>query len=359
MNATVEWASGKKGEIREPDGTETSDDGRVGFTYEAPDAKTDARVNVSIAKAGGKAASVTFNISVSKASGGGGSGNGAYNVTLVNVSDTNTPASAVNCPNWPDNRTCVVDGSQLSTVNVTMGTDPTAVGATVSWAVNNTTVATVDPKQGETQDNGENSTDVVLSQNGDVVVYASSGAGGNRTTLRVTGLGGPGSDTTPPTLDDITVSTTADANNGKLESITWDYVASDTGGSGFANVTLKAVEGSGGNPTEYVNFTQSKSSDAFTNSSASWNSKKAIDVTVTLRDGAGNERTCTATIPSPGDSVQKSDFTCSPTQNVVPGLSSLLDPVSDQETVIKPAVAWGPRMWLAVASERGAVARGD
>jgi hypothetical protein len=107
----------------------------------------------------------------------------------VNVADTNpTPADAVNCPNWPTNRTCIVDGSQLSTVNVTMGTDPTAVGASVSWAVNDTTVATVDPDSGQTQGNGENSTDVALNQNGDVVVFASSGAGGNRTTLRVTGL---------------------------------------------------------------------------------------------------------------------------------------------------------------------------
>jgi hypothetical protein len=125
---------------------------------------------------------------VSKASGGGGGGNGAYNVTLVNASDTNSPASAVECANWPTNRTCIVDGGQLSTVNVTMGTDPIADGATVSWAVNDTTIATVDPNAGATQGNGQNSTDVALNQNGDVVVYVSSGAGGNRTTLRVTGL---------------------------------------------------------------------------------------------------------------------------------------------------------------------------
>ncbi|WP_227133526.1 hypothetical protein [Halorubellus salinus] len=187
MDARVEWASRDEGSIVEPNGTETGDDGRVGFTYEAPDAKTDARVNVSLSNAAGKSTSVTFNVSVSKASGGGG-GNGAYNVTLVKVSETNTPAGAVSCPNWPTNRTCVVDGSQLSTVNVTMGTSPTAVGASVSWAVNDTTIATVDPENGETQGNGENSTDVVLNQNGDVVVFASSGAGGNRTTLRVTGI---------------------------------------------------------------------------------------------------------------------------------------------------------------------------
>jgi hypothetical protein len=185
MDARVENGQGS---IVEPNGTETGDDGRVGFTYQAPDAKTTARVNVSLSNAAGQSAAVTFNVSVSKASGNGG-GNGAYNVTLVNVADTNpTPADAVNCPNWPTNRTCIVDGSQLSTVNVTMGTDPTAVGASVSWAVNNSTVATVDPDSGETQGNGENSTDVALNQNGDVVVFASSGAGGNRTTLRVTNL---------------------------------------------------------------------------------------------------------------------------------------------------------------------------
>jgi hypothetical protein len=192
MNATVELASGQPGSISEPNGTETGDDGRVGFTYEAPDASTDALVNVSISKAGGQQASVTFNVSVSKASGGGGGGNGAYNVTLVDPSTIGSQGSAVNCPNWPSNRTCIVDGSQLSAVNVTMGTSPTAVGATVSWAVNNSTVATVDPGTGETQGNGENSTDVVVNENGSVVVYASSGAGGNRTTLRVGGVpGGP------------------------------------------------------------------------------------------------------------------------------------------------------------------------
>ncbi|MFC6955251.1 hypothetical protein [Halorubellus litoreus] len=186
MNATIENGQGS---IVEPNGTKTGNDGRVGFTYEAPDAKTDARVNVSIAKAGGEMTAATFNVSVSKASGGGGGGgNGAYNVTLRNVSETNSPTGAVSCPNWPTNRTCIVDGSQLSTVNVTMGTSPTAVGASVSWAVNDTAVATVDPESGETQGNGENSTDVTLNQNGDVVVFASSGAGGNRTTLRVTNL---------------------------------------------------------------------------------------------------------------------------------------------------------------------------
>lgn len=343
MNATVEAG---KGSIVEPNGTETGDDGRVGFTYQAPDAKTEARVNVSIAKAGGEMASVTFNVSVSKASGGGGGGNGAYNVTLVNVSDTNGPASAVSCPNWPTNRTCVVDGSQLSTVNVTMGTSPTAVGASVSWAVNNTTVATVDPDSGRTQGNGENSTDVALNQNGDVVVFASSGAGGNRTTLRVTNLGGPGGDSTPPTLDSITVSTTA-TGNGKLDSISWDYSSSDGGGSGFANVTLKAVEGSGGNPTEFANFTRSESSATFSNTSG-WNSKKSIDVTVTLRDAAGNERTCTATIGSPGGTVQRADFTCSPSPRIASGASSSVD--SPTST---PREGWLARERRAIPATRG------
>ncbi|WP_323675495.1 hypothetical protein [Halorubellus sp. PRR65] len=187
MNVKVEKGQGN---ITEPDGTETGNDGRVGFTYEAPDAKTDARVNVSIADADGKMSSVTFNVSVSKASGGGGGGgNGAYNVTLKEVSGTNpTPSDAVECPNWPGNRTCLVDGSELSTVTVTMGTDPTAVGASVSWAVNDNTVAAVNAANGETDSNGENSTDVTLKGNGDVIVFASSGAGGKRTTLRVTNL---------------------------------------------------------------------------------------------------------------------------------------------------------------------------
>lgn len=309
LNATVEKGQGS---IVEADETETGDDGRVGFTYQAPDASTDARVNVSISKAGGQTAAVTFNVSVSKANGGGGGGNGAYNVTLTNVSDTNSPASAVNCQNWPSNRTCVVDGSQLSAVNVTMGTSPTAVGAGVSWAVNNTTVATVDPAAGETQGNGENSTDVTLNQNGDVVVYASSGAGGNRTTLRVTGLGGgSGADTTPPTLDDITVSTTAGTNNGQLESIEWDYTASDARAN-FSNVTLVAADDKG---DELWNVTSSQASAVLSNSSG-WNYKKRIDLTVTLRDSAGNQRTCTASIASPGQNAALGDFTCSPTQSI-------------------------------------------
>jgi hypothetical protein len=190
MNATV--ASGT-GSIAESNGTETGPDGQVDFTYQAPDASTDALVNVSIANESGTTAYATFNVSVTKAGGGGGgTGNGAYNVTLVNVSTTNSPPSAVSCPGWPSNRTCIVDGSQLSAVNVTMGTSPNASGASVSWAVNNTTVGTVSPESSVTDTDGRSSTEVVLKANGSVVVYVSSGAGGNRTTLRVGGVpGGP------------------------------------------------------------------------------------------------------------------------------------------------------------------------
>jgi hypothetical protein len=357
MNATIESASGPKGSIAEPNGTETDADGVVRFTYQAPDAKTTTRVNVSIAKAGGEAAAATFKVSVSKASGSGGGGNGAYNVTLVNPETTNAPAGAVDCPNWPTNRTCIVDGSQVSTANVTMGTQPTASGAGVTWAVNDTNVATVDPSSGTTEANGENSTDVALKQNGEVVVYATSGASGNRTTLRVTNFGGGlGPDTTPPTLDSGTVSTTADKNS-KLTSITWDYTASDGRGN-FSNVTLVAVKSNNGQ--ELWNVTNSQSSAVLQNSDG-WNYKKQIDLTVTLRDSAGNVRTCTATIANPGGTAQKADFSCTPTQRVIPTSTTALDVTSHRVTSVQLHAARESPFDLAVVRERRqvAVARGD
>jgi len=185
VSATVESGDGS---IAEPNPATTGADGRASFTYDAPDSKTEATVNVTLSGGGNATNYATFNVSVSEPSGGGGGGgNGAYDVTLVNPETTN--AGGVTCSNWPADRTCEVDGSMTTTVDVTMDTDPTASRANVSWAVNDTTIATdLDPEAGRTGSNGRNTTTVTLDANGDVIVYVSSGAGGNRTTLQVSGV---------------------------------------------------------------------------------------------------------------------------------------------------------------------------
>lgn len=100
---------------------------------------------------------------------------------------------------------CVVDGEE---VELTVGTDPIADGADVTYAVSDRSVATVASSTGTTDDAGEDVVAVAIdddAETGDTAfVYASSGADGDRIELEVNRTDGTGPGPTLRTrLDDL------------------------------------------------------------------------------------------------------------------------------------------------------------
>ncbi|WP_181686494.1 hypothetical protein [Halorhabdus salina] len=171
----------------------TDEDGRAEFRYLAEDiagqASRNIRINVSLDgqptsafdPRGPENVSVTVTVQNTDGSGldtGGGNGTGAYVVDWV------SSQSPVKCPNELD-EVCTFDASQSSTGAVTMGTDPIAQGATVEYALNDTSIVSLSRSTGVTDSNGKNSTEFQALDNGFVKAYTSSGSSGDTLVLEV------------------------------------------------------------------------------------------------------------------------------------------------------------------------------
>jgi hypothetical protein len=123
--------------------------------------------------------------SSSGSGGGGGSGEDAYSTFWL------SPASEPGTSSC-DSEDCTYDASTGGTLTLTADTDPTADGATVEFAVNDTSVATVMMSSDTTGSNGEASTELDPDSNGIVKVYAASGGSGDAINVTVTNAGGGG-----------------------------------------------------------------------------------------------------------------------------------------------------------------------
>ncbi|WP_439027204.1 hypothetical protein [Haloarchaeobius sp. DT45] len=310
VNATVVSGGGSVS----PAQTESDDAGTATVTYDAPSSAGTATVRMNVSTSPRSWELVNFTVQVqATGGGGGGGGNGAYEVEWQDPS----AQTGVSCPSGP-NGTCSVDGAQTTSVSLTMGTSPTADGASVSYAVNNTTVGTISPQSGTTDNTGEDTTTLSLSENRTVVVYATSGAGGDSITLDVSDLpgggGGPG-DTTPPTLDSASVSANQANGNSRTDTVTFDYQTSDN--IGVQNVTLTGVKTS----DSTVLFDDTTTVTDATGRSYSFSRidtrNTDIDITIVVNDTSGNSQTCTGTLTSDGQTITKSsDMTCSTSPNV-------------------------------------------
>jgi hypothetical protein len=173
--------------------TDTTDgDGRIAFTYRAPDdvdgSPKAAEVNASLAVDPSTRGAfdprtvdnVTFSLTVRNTDGSGtGGSDSAYGTNWLDPSGQ----SGVTCSEPAE--TCTLDASQSLTATLTMATNPVADGATVQYAVGDAGVATVSPTTGETNGAGENETVLTARSDGTVSVYTSSGGSGDRIEMTV------------------------------------------------------------------------------------------------------------------------------------------------------------------------------
>lgn len=155
----------------------TGADGRAAFTYTASSEGT-ATVEVTYSTSPGANETVRYTVTATSA------GAGAYAVNWTATSSTGVTCDAALTE-------CTLDASRSSTIDLTVDTLPTADGASVEYAVNDTSVATVSPKTGSTDGVGENTTTLTARSNGWVRVYTSSGASGDAIDVQITNYAAP------------------------------------------------------------------------------------------------------------------------------------------------------------------------
>ena len=91
-------------------------------------------------------------------------------------------ADGVSC----DGERCVIDADEVDSLPVTMGTDPTQEDTPVAYAVNDTSVLTLESDTGVTDDNGRNETVVVHEGNGEASLVVDAGLDRDDLLLEVT-----------------------------------------------------------------------------------------------------------------------------------------------------------------------------
>lgn len=112
-------------------------------------------------------ASVTLDVQDTDA---GGNSNDAYTLAWLDPSGQ----SGIECPNGPDD-VCEFDQSRTTEADLTIETVPTAVGAPVSYALNDSSIGSLDPASGTTDSNGQNETTLSVAGRGGLKVYGTSG----------------------------------------------------------------------------------------------------------------------------------------------------------------------------------------
>ena len=167
-------------------------DGQVTFTYNSSGvpAGTTQQLNFTLGERRpgfnhSTPENVTVNVSVRDA-GTTTDDSGSYTVFWK---DPSTGQNGVTCPDGAGG-VCTVDASQTTSVTLPMDTSPTADGATVTYAVNDTAVGTISPSTGTTNSDGEDSTTFTPAGTGGVKVYTDSGSSGDTLVLDVVNLVG-------------------------------------------------------------------------------------------------------------------------------------------------------------------------
>jgi hypothetical protein len=187
VNASIE--NGPENGSLKLDSKTTDAEGEATFEYEADDIngvkERSFRVNISMEVdpgstfQGNTSKNVTMNVNVQNTDGsgvgGGGGSDAAYDTTWTDPSDPSEQPGTSNC----DADSCTLDASVSRTLNLTMGTFPTADSVTVEYAVNDTTTGTLSLKEGKTDADGGNQTQLTAQSGGAVKVYTSSGGSGD------------------------------------------------------------------------------------------------------------------------------------------------------------------------------------
>jgi hypothetical protein len=205
-------------------GTAVTDaDGRATVQY-SPSSSGSKEIEANISSSPTSAQRATFTVEVTES--GSSNSNGAYGVEWLDPSGQ----TGVNCPNGPDG-VCNIDAGQSGSVTLTMNTTPTADGASVSYAVNDTDTGFLERGSGLTNGSGENQTVFQPVSGGRLNVYTSSGSAGD--TIQFDIVGTSSIERSPDaTIDNVDVSPSSVTGNGnKDRTFTIDYNASDPDGN--------------------------------------------------------------------------------------------------------------------------------
>lgn len=189
VNATIEPAP-QNGALASATAT-TDSDGRAEIEYQAADVDGPSptfQLNVSFERVPGSDfrpsapanASVNVTVQNTDAGGGGGGSGGAYTTTWLDPSGQ----AGVTCPDGADG-VCTLDASVTSVATLTMATSPIADGASVDFAVNDTSTGVVNPGSGTTDASGEEQTDLSPVADGGLAVFTSSGGSGDDLIVRI------------------------------------------------------------------------------------------------------------------------------------------------------------------------------
>ncbi len=241
-------ASAEAGSVSPATGT-TGEDGRATVTYDAGGVDPGTYdMNVSLSAIDGSfdgetGENVTVPVRVTASS--GGPGDGAYEVDWRSPEgdDSNGGAALSDC----SAESCVwdvgaSDGDSL-TLNATLS--PRYDGVGVDFAVDNSTIADVNPGAGETDADGSRTTELTANANGTVEVLASANEDGDVITVEVTNVSG-GSSSAPTVQNGIRYDGGL-ATTGSDSAIRFDVTNVD---SQFARVQGVAVTARNGVDSE-------------------------------------------------------------------------------------------------------------
>jgi hypothetical protein len=123
-----------------------------------------------------------------QSTGGGGGGSSAYSVSWEapnngdNSNEVLTDCSSTACT-WD------VGAGGDGVLTLRSSTSPSLVGTNVDFAVNDTTIGTISSEEDTTGTNGEVTTDLTASANGNIGVFTASGGSSDRITIEVTNVG--------------------------------------------------------------------------------------------------------------------------------------------------------------------------
>ncbi|NHN59538.1 MULTISPECIES: Ig-like domain-containing protein [Halorussus] len=225
-----------------PQRTRTNAAGRATFVYDASGAAGTEAVTFNISDDPEPREEATLRVHVSSAGTGngttGGDGDdGAYWTWWENATIDSRPGMTCHA-----NDTCRYDLAYGDTVTLTANTTPTADGATVQFAVNDTATAQFAADQGTTGSDGSVEADLQALDTENVTVYAASGGTGDRLAIQIYDSGAEPTGTI--VYNDDGTATRGDRQGGQKSGLTFSVTNNEAESVTLTDVRVEPEDGS-------------------------------------------------------------------------------------------------------------------